>query len=461
MQIKRFEAEDMTEALRMVKREFGDDAVILSAKQTRSKGLLGALRKKQVEITAAKDHPENSEQTISQKEHNEPEDTAFSGVFTDRLVAELEHDRVSLSSRPSRRESSTKAPVDWEAPTVEPPLPHRRPSQTRPEQIQCKRTDDVAPASSAPSGSKAGLTAEPFYTYGHNQKVIALVGRCGAGKSTAVAKLACHCQGHEKKRLGLITLDRFRFGANAMLKRFAGMMGLQLATIHDKRQMQIAMRDLADVDVVLIDTPGIGADDQLVMNDIREMLDIANPDEVHLVVNATVREEVIQSTINAFSLLNVNRLLPTHCDEDGGREAHRNLVAASPFPTAFYSDGVDLFNDLQEARKSILRPESAPRHEPVQGQVTPLNLESRYNAEKPSTGGDHRGATQFVANRNSEMFHHPSCKSVKLINSSNIIVFNSIEDAVEARFKPCRACCNISMIKKPAARTHGYQRARA
>jgi flagellar biosynthesis protein FlhF len=56
MQIKRFEAADMTEALRMVKREFGADAVILSAREVRSGGFLGALRKKRVEITAAADY---------------------------------------------------------------------------------------------------------------------------------------------------------------------------------------------------------------------------------------------------------------------------------------------------------------------------------------------------------------------------------------------------------------------
>jgi hypothetical protein len=57
MQIKRFEADDMTEALRLVKREFGDDAVILSAKEVRPGGFFSALRKKSVEITAATDYP--------------------------------------------------------------------------------------------------------------------------------------------------------------------------------------------------------------------------------------------------------------------------------------------------------------------------------------------------------------------------------------------------------------------
>jgi methylphosphotriester-DNA--protein-cysteine methyltransferase len=66
-----------------------------------------------------------------------------------------------------------------------------------------------------------------------------------------------------------------------------------------------------------------------------------------------------------------------------------------------------------------------------------------------------------VANRNSELFHHPTCKSVKRINAENIAAFNSAEQAMDEGFKPCRACCDISMIRKPVTEGVGYQRARA
>lgn len=56
MQIKRFEAKNMTEALRQIKRELGPDAVILSAKDLRRENrLLGISRKIGVEVTAAID----------------------------------------------------------------------------------------------------------------------------------------------------------------------------------------------------------------------------------------------------------------------------------------------------------------------------------------------------------------------------------------------------------------------
>jgi flagellar biosynthesis GTPase FlhF len=56
MKIKRFEAASMAEALRMVKKEFGEEAVILSAKTASKAGrLFGARQAGQVVVTAAID----------------------------------------------------------------------------------------------------------------------------------------------------------------------------------------------------------------------------------------------------------------------------------------------------------------------------------------------------------------------------------------------------------------------
>ena len=56
MQIKRYEARDMTTALRMVKNELGSDAVILSARSLKKENkILGLVKSVGVEVTAAVD----------------------------------------------------------------------------------------------------------------------------------------------------------------------------------------------------------------------------------------------------------------------------------------------------------------------------------------------------------------------------------------------------------------------
>ncbi|MGD9045210.1 MAG: hypothetical protein PVG06_15965, partial [Desulfobacterales bacterium] len=56
MQIKRFEAKDMTTALRSIKQELGPEAVILSARSLKVENrFLGSAKKTGVEVTAAID----------------------------------------------------------------------------------------------------------------------------------------------------------------------------------------------------------------------------------------------------------------------------------------------------------------------------------------------------------------------------------------------------------------------
>src|SRR5512136_1316556 len=55
MLVKTFRAGDMAEALKMVKAELGADAMILSSRKERKKGIMGIFAKPYFEVTAALD----------------------------------------------------------------------------------------------------------------------------------------------------------------------------------------------------------------------------------------------------------------------------------------------------------------------------------------------------------------------------------------------------------------------
>jgi len=304
------------------------------------------------------------------------------------------------------------------------------------------------------------LLAEPFYRDLAVRKVIALVGPCGAGKTTTVAKLAWHCRVVEKKRIGLISLDRFRIGANGMLARIAKIMNLPLMIVRDAEQLQSVLADLADVDVVLIDTPGMGSMDNSIMDGVCALLRSANPDETHLVISATVRDDVFEATINSFSPLGMNRLLFTHMDEHIREGIVLNLLKKSGLASSFYGDGVDLVDGLHESTADRLGG-FPPNREPAVGRVAVFSRKQEQVKTGMVSSDANRDSVHYVANRNSELFHHPRCKSVKRINAENITAFNSIEQAMDEGFKPCRACCDISMIRKSVNEAFGFQRVSA
>jgi flagellar biosynthesis protein FlhF len=483
MQIKRFEAADMTEALRMVKREFGDDAVILSAKEVRSGGFFGALRKRRVEITAAADYSEADTR----------DDNVFAGVLSQELDDGEPADRVSLSA-PSLSNNPFSRPAQ--------PLPNKRVAaekkgahglesglaleprcvldRVRPALAETIRrgiqeasaVNRAAVNGPVPSPDPEVRVAAPFYDHAEKRKIIALVGPPGAGKSTTAAKLARHCLRVEKQRTGLISLDRFRIGANGMLKKVARIMNLPFTTVHDADGLQSALNDLADVDVVLIDTPGMGNRDPAMLDDVCRLLRLANPDETHLVANATVRADVLAAAVKTFLPLGANRLLFTHMDEYGSSAVVLDLLKETRLPSSFYTDGIDLFDHLQETTAHCLTEFCGPAEpddaRPVGGtipsagaRVTAFPGHGEVNPAGTIFKRDRDASVKYVANRNSELFHHCDCKSVKRINVENIVAFNSLEQAMNEGFKPCRACCDISMIRETVSGALCYQRASA
>ena len=266
MQIKRFEAADMTEALRMVKREFGDEAVILSAREVRPRGFFSALKKKHVEITAATDYP---------TEDATPEDE-FTGLLAQQLDEIASTDRVSLSTPKPVASLSTRRPSRFRSLTAhdEKALKGSDNHGASKEREAVRTTHSPAMAATQRQGPRLPAKenghlrgnqtennpghryTQPFYACRNHRSIVALVGPSGAGKSTAAAKLAWHCRVSRKQKVGLISLDRFRMAANSLLERFAQIVGLPFYVVHNTDQLQAALSALSAVDTVLIDTPG-------------------------------------------------------------------------------------------------------------------------------------------------------------------------------------------------------------
>ena len=470
MQIKCFEAEDMTEALRLVKREFGDDAVILSAREVRPKGFFSALRKKLVEIRAAADYP------VSKEQKNE----SFSGVLEQQIDEASSSDRVSLSmlsesgdgvhedngvfaqhepqpprlaDRPRRKDQFLK----W--PGTSPPISTADTNvQPTTQNISLKR-ETVRLQMSTPAPSHPIRVADPFFRGPEACSVVALVGPPGSGKSTTAAKLAWRCRVIEKKKVGMICLDRYRVAANSLLERVARIMNIPLSVVRDTEEMQSTLTRMDNVDVILIDTPGIGRSDESMMDDVCRLLRAAQPDETHLVVNATIREEVLAATIEAFSSTAANRLLLTHWDEDGCGSVFDRLNRHH-LPASFYADGANLFEDL----KSIVdvdHSQTQPRVPVDSGRVKAFPGGYGHCFSDAVIDPAELASHPYLANRNSELFHQPECKSVKRINVQNIVAFDSVEEAIDEGFKPCRACCDIGMIRKSVPVSLWKPRARA
>jgi len=112
MQVKKFQAENMQEALKMVKAEFGLDAMILNSREERRKGILGFFRKPYVEVTAAIGNP-----STGRAQRDPQPDTAqantreeFRNAMLEPLVREIKQLKDKVEILFEKEADSVKSP---------------------------------------------------------------------------------------------------------------------------------------------------------------------------------------------------------------------------------------------------------------------------------------------------------------------------------------------------------------
>jgi flagellar biosynthesis protein FlhF len=184
--------------------------------------------------------------------------------------------------------------------------------------------------------------------------IIGLVGPTGAGKTTTAARLALHARAFGGRRVGLITLDTFRVGALEQMAQYAEVTELPLEVVYDAREMPGVLERLAHCDVIIIDTPGRSPRAQDANEQWQAMLRAAAPDEVHVVLPATMRADLLPSLMQALSASRITHACLTKLDELHDDRAVAELAGRIPWAMRWISNGQGVPNDLHPAKPAIL-----------------------------------------------------------------------------------------------------------
>ena len=178
--------------------------------------------------------------------------------------------------------------------------------------------------------------------------VVALIGPTGVGKTTTIAKLAANLKLREKHRVGLITLDTYRIAAIDQLRRYAEIIGSPVRVANTAEDLRDAVASMQDFDFLLIDTAGRSPNDVMKLNELRNLLAAAEPDEVHLVLSTTANQECIQLAITRFSEVRVDKILFTKLDEAAHVGVVLNVVRKVNKSLSYVTTGQDVPDDIEE-----------------------------------------------------------------------------------------------------------------
>ncbi len=189
--------------------------------------------------------------------------------------------------------------------------------------------------------------------------VIALVGPTGAGKTTTAAKLAVRRGMFGAARPGLLTIDTYRVGGMEQLATYAELADVPFEVVYDAREVDAAMKRLAICDVIIIDTPGRSPASSELTERWRTLLDALAPDEVHLVLPATLRADLAVDIGRAYRASRAHcgatHLLLTKIDEVPRESGVADLALSLEMPTRWLTDGQDVPADLKPGVPRLMR----------------------------------------------------------------------------------------------------------
>ncbi|WP_244814878.1 flagellar biosynthesis protein FlhF [Caballeronia sp. Lep1P3] len=189
--------------------------------------------------------------------------------------------------------------------------------------------------------------------------VFALMGPTGVGKTTTTAKLAARCvMRFGASKVALLTTDSYRIGAHEQLRIFGKILGVSVHAVKDAADLQLALSELRNKHIVLIDTIGMSQRDRMVSDQISMLCGAGQPVQRLLLLNATSHgdtlNEVVQAYKSAADQPPLAGCILTKLDEATNLGGVLDTVIRYKLPVHYVSTGQKVPENLYVATKRFL-----------------------------------------------------------------------------------------------------------
>lgn len=382
MNVKRYVANDMSEAMNKIKYELGSEAVILSSRNVRRKGIKGIFSKPVVEVVAAyEDKYIPSKKVTGQatevintytKQKNTNVNENLDKVSLEKKLDDMNKMVESLITNAKEKEEvSVKVQPNIQAYT---PIQIENVNEKYSaqllglintliandvdEKIAMKLADEVNEIIKNRKdadeynvmkilledylGDPAPITLKKF-----RRRVIVLAGPTGIGKTTTIAKLASIFSLKLDSKVCVMTSDTYKISAVEQLKTYADILNIPFEVIEDVEKVDVLLKKHEDKDVVLIDTAGRSPSDSGKIDEVSTLIEKSLATEVYLVISATTSYKNILHIIENYSMLENYKLIFTKIDETPTLGNLLNVTYTSGKRIGYITMGQNVPDDIE------------------------------------------------------------------------------------------------------------------
>lgn len=365
----------MPDAMKTVRNELGNEAVILNSRIVYTGGFLGFFRKKNFEVIAAVDpkveqdfrpvQREKQKKTVpintgivkERQDNKDKSSTDISSNFkqsNDVLLKEM-NELKTLIKLSNSESSSYPEPIriiqNW--------MNEQEFSSTLKDRFLTNlsekwfslevKGENEEMMSTFREEVLQFLSDKPFGGVTFTKKYVNVIGPTGVGKTTTLAKIAADCVLIHKKKVAFITTDTYRIAAIEQLKTYAQILNIPIEVCYSIEDFKAAAHKFDSYDVVLIDTAGRNFRNKKYIDDLLRVIDFKLEMETFLVLALTAKQKDMEQIYEQFSAISINKFIFTKADETSIYGSMLNMIEKYKTGVAYITTGQNVPDDIVPA----------------------------------------------------------------------------------------------------------------
>jgi len=211
-------------------------------------------------------------------------------------------------------------------------------------------------------GNLAQRIISPQYEILDQGGVVALVGPTGVGKTTTAAKIAArYALRHGNRHVALVTIDNYRVGAHEQLRTYGRILDVPVKVASSREELGKVLEDLLDRSLVIIDTAGMSQHDEKLLqqktileSNTLDTCDLPGVIRKILLLSTTTRLSGMEDVVQAFSVFEPDGCVLTKLDESTSLGGAISATTRHNLPITYVCDGQRVPEDIHVARPHTL-----------------------------------------------------------------------------------------------------------